>query len=113
MFAGNTSTGTITTTPAALAAARLPEEEVLTFRPQREKMTAAVTYTQKLSDRLSLPVSVVYSEREAFLPSDPDRVSPPLPVRAVMVPEERLAVHAGLLYRIVPPRPGTRPCCCC
>lgn len=112
-FAGSTSTGTITTAPNALAATRLPEEDELTFRPQREKSTAAVTYTQKISDRLSLPVSVVYTEREAFLPSDPDRVSPPLPVREVVLPQERLAVHVGLLYRIVPPRPGARPCCCC
>jgi hypothetical protein len=112
-FANGLETGAIVTTPALLDAARDPEPETLAFRPTFERQAAALTYTQQVNERLSIPVSVVYTDRQHFVPRDPSRVSPPILTDVLAVNETGMSVYAGLVYRILPPRPGGKRCRCC
>jgi hypothetical protein len=68
----------------------------------RERSVAALTFTQSLSDRVSVPVSFVY--REVDVPLVFDELQ-------FVVRERESAVHVGLRYRIGPPRPAPRCCC--
>lgn len=70
--------------------------------PEYERGAAAVTFTQSLSDRVSVPISFVYREVEYAV-----RFGQELST----VRERESAVHVGVRYRIVPPRPSPRCCC--
>lgn len=84
--------------------------------PPREPFTAAMTYTQQLSERVFVPLSLVYSERTHVVRTTPDIVSPPMPSRLVEVRETGMSVHVGVSYRITPPELDRRrkncDCCC-
>jgi hypothetical protein len=64
--------------------------------PSRERFASAISFTQPLSERLSIPVSVVYSEVEYTLPT--------AGADTQLVREHDSAVHVGIRYRLVPPR---------
>ncbi|HEX6098998.1 MAG TPA: hypothetical protein VF432_21975 [Thermoanaerobaculia bacterium] len=70
--------------------------------PTYERGRAAVTFTQSLSERVSVPVSFVYREVE---------YSVRFRQELFVVRDRESAVHVALRYRIVPPRPR-RSCCC-
>lgn len=90
---------------------------IQSLEPRRDRIVAAGTYTQRLSERLSAPVSLIWSDRSETLPGacflvDSEFFECAAPV---VVKSRPLAVHVGLTYRI-PPRTPVRPapsCCCC
>ncbi|MGZ5451273.1 MAG: DUF5979 domain-containing protein [Thermoanaerobaculia bacterium] len=59
-----------------------PRSALHAIPPSRERITASGTYTRRISDRISIPLSVVWSERSERLPGRCRSivVSPPLPL---------------------------------
>lgn len=79
-----------------------PLDRSVVASPIHERGSAAVTYTQALSDRLSVPVSLVYRDVEYVARHRQE---------LFVVRENESAVHFGLRYRIGPSRPAPRCCC--
>lgn len=84
----------------------------------RDRSTIGATYTQHLSDRLSVPVSLIWSDHIVTTPGACVTliISPEQPVvcrPATTRSQRAAAVQVGIIYRIpsvAPPRP--RDCCC-
>ena len=85
--------------------------------PPRDRSTIALTYTQQLSDRVSVPLTLFRSDGTVTTPgacvaliiSPNQLVCQP----AVTTSRHRTGVQVGVLYRIPPPgAPRPRECCC-
>ncbi|HET8775078.1 MAG TPA: hypothetical protein VFP80_14855 [Thermoanaerobaculia bacterium] len=79
-----------------------PLDRSVVASPIHVRGSAAVTYTQALSDRLSVPVSLVYRDVEYVARHRQE---------LFIVRDNESAVHVGLRYRIGPSRPAPRCCC--
>ena len=55
----------------------------------KDRLVASITYTQKINDMLSLPLSLVYANHADFLPTT----------------DKRIGVHFGLSYKLPDPTP--------
>lgn len=116
-YDGKTSVADVTTTTGGFArGARSEFHDVppQILPPPRRRITAALTYTQQLNERLAIPVSVVYRNGVTYFGGDGGVVSPPLPAEPVAVEQEKMSVHVGLTYKVTGPRRvGTGRDCCC
>jgi hypothetical protein len=99
---------TRTTTFGVLSAAVSPVQPLgqLIFPTPRDRVVAAGTITQKVSDRFDVPISIVWSDQ-----LDPVLPSPVAP--GGVKSRKQLTVHAGLVWKIIPPRGTPHPSCCC
>lgn len=121
-FNGLTTNGTLTasgsSTPGSptlwkrTLAATAREAQVLPA--PYDRIVAAATYTQKLSDRWSVPLSLVYRNHREVLPGVPTLISPFLPPAPIRVNERGMSVRIGVSYKVPSantPSPGDSCCC--
>lgn len=88
--------------------------------PPRDRLVVAGTYTQRLSERMTVPISFVWSDHSESLPGAcaTSDASPPILLCAppVTTTERPLVIRVGLTYKIpprAPERSSARPCSCC
>jgi hypothetical protein len=115
---GTTSTGT-GESQFVVATATAPPLQVVPA--PHDRLTAAFTVSQSLSDRISVPLSLIWRDHEEWLPGTsvvvPFPISPPpgsgnghtTPFRTT---RHDLEVRIGISYRI-PSAPPPNRCCCC
>jgi len=88
--------------------------DVAGLDPPRDHRVAAIAYTQNISDRVSIPVSAVWTDRIITLPAAASIISPfPSRNAPLAIRDRRLAIHAAIVYRIPPATTPSRRSCCC
>lgn len=115
-YTGHTQTS-VSTTGGTLGRPALEflDEDVPRLLPPSTRKTAAITYTQPIDERVSIPVSLVYSDDIEYLPHRGPPVSPPGPPTVVVRRQDQLAFYVGLIYKAPSgpsPRSSRCPCCC-
>lgn len=86
------------------------QAERIVFDIPRDRSTLAATYTQQLSDRISVPVALVWTDRIGT-----ELVTPNLsPQKSYFreIREHRLTAQIGFIYKFPPVAPPSQPCCC-
>jgi hypothetical protein len=87
------------------------------------RLAAAATISQPITDRLSVPLSFVWTDRDEWLPGTS---TPPLPIspspggngrtQPFRSDQRKLVVHLGVIYRLPAfsrPSPSSTPSACC
>lgn len=114
-YDGQKMTKAVTAKSGAIGAVTLASPlQIPVIDAPRDRIRAAGTFTQQLSDRVSVPVSLVWTDRVVAFAGRPLIVSPSLQQPAGLH-ERRLEVHFGIQYRITQPSPFAPPpssCCC-
>jgi len=104
----------IVTTEQSARVRRAPNEPQF-LPPSFTRFSAATTLTQPLSDSFSVPLAVVWSDREEWFPGTSTVIISPPPRDAHTVPykthRHQFEFHAGIRYQ-VPPFPRPAKCCC-
>lgn len=95
---------------ASAVAGVAPPPRLVSEEP-RDRSTLAATYTQQLSDRISAPLALVWSDHIGSDVVYNGQVSPVGP-SLVETRDHRLTVRVGLVYKLPSVAPPSKPCCC-
>ena len=93
--------------PTALAVSPVqPASEQLIFPTPRNRVVAVTTITQRVTEHFDGVTAVVWTDV-----LEPVRPSPV--ASGGVKSRKQLTVHVGVVWKIIPPRGGPRPSCCC
>jgi hypothetical protein len=73
---------------------------IQTLAPLRTRLLLAATYTQTVTNHLSIPVSVFFTDRVQDLPGLPVIISPSIAPAPEHTHESAIAAHIGISYRV-------------
>jgi hypothetical protein len=106
-YDGQKTTRKTTFGPFPMAAAISPvQPSQLIFPTPRNRVVASGTITQRVTDHFDVPIALVWSDE-----LDPVRPSPV--ASGGVKSRKQLTVHAGIVWKILPPRGTPPPSCCC